>query len=645
MCGIAGIIDFRGRPVSPARLGLCCDRLAHRGPDDRGTWLGHTPAFSIGLAHTRLAVIDPKPEGRQPMFDSQDRFVIVFNGTIYNYRELRNELSAEGCSFRTETDTEVILNGYSRWGWRVLERLNGMWAFCLVDTRDGVGFLVRDRFGIKPLIYSVSEDELGFASEMGAWEALTNSALNVRPAGVHHYLRYGYIAQPHTIYEGCHRLLPGCLLHFDRSGAGRPQRYYRLQPDDQLAGLSYPEACQELRARIGRSVKLRTVSDVPLGAFLSGGLDSSIIVSHLASDTSARPHTFSIAFADQPRYDESRYARLVARHFGTDHHELDLRFDDVIKHLPVMLNHLAEPFADASLIPVSLLSGHARRGVTVALSGDAADELFGGYDRYVGHHLLQRYRRLPRLLRRRLIEPLLAVLPASKSNWLGNRVRQARKLLRSQAENELERHLMWSRSLSPQAELLLDPNRHMPCVSSAESILEEVLGPDLVRFWSHDPLNLILLLDLHYQLPADMLHKVDLASMYYGLEVRVPMLDPAVVELAASMSSAFKLQGRTAKRILRDAYRDVLPSEILARKKMGFELPIGEFLRHGLRDMFFDVVSPRTIEALPPLSFQGVMELYREHVERRAEHADILYALLVLCFWKSARSAAHRPVY
>ena len=379
------------------------------------------------------------------------------------------------------------------------------------------------------------------------------------------------------------------------------------------------------------------IADVPLGAFLSGGLDSSIIVRHLAEEASQAPRTFSIGYKDHPQYDESAYAQRVADEFGTSHQPLILGFDEVIDHLPQMIEHMGEPFGDASLIPTSLVSRHARGQVTVALSGDGADELFGGYYRYLGHHYLRRYQRLPQALRSLLFEPLLAVLPVSKSSSFGNRIRQARKLLRTQVQDPLERHFIWSRILSPDAERLLDPGGDMPYFPAFQPFFEGVVGKDLFQRWNHNPMNQILLMDLHYQLPADMLHKVDLASMSHSLEVRVPMLDPEVVELAASLPSSFKLNKTTRKRMLIDAYRDRLPDEILARPKMGFELPIGEFLRNELRDMFLSTVTRDVLDDLPPLHYDGVMQLYKDHADRRAEHADILYAVLVLCSWKARR--------
>jgi len=461
MCGIAGIINFKGASIAPSLLEKACSRLAHRGPDSRGQWRSNGQVLSVGLTHTRLAVIDPRPEGRQPMVDVSGRFIIVFNGMIYNYRELRQSLQDSGYRFNTATDTEVILNGYAHWGEAVLDRLQGMWAFCIYDTEYRAGLLCRDRFGIKPLVYSLANGEIAFASEMKALEVLSSAPQEISSSSVHHYLRFGYIPHPDSIYKSFYKLPPGQMLRFDNQGAHEPSRYYTLEADTDANNLTYEDACVELRSRICKSVQSRTVSDVPLGSFLSGGLDSSIVVSHLSRDLGLRPQTFSIGYKDQPRYDETSYANLIATTFDTNHHEFLLGFDEVLEHLPVMLDHMGEPFADASLLPTSLVSAQTRRQVTVALSGDGADELFGGYYRYLGHHYLNQYLRIPRLLRSGLLEPLAKVLPTSKSRLIGNQVRQAKKLLRGQSSNPLQRHLSWSRIHSPQAEELLDPEKQM----------------------------------------------------------------------------------------------------------------------------------------------------------------------------------------
>jgi len=628
MCGIAGVLDFQGRPVDPCLLERWLAALAHRGPDDRGTWLGECGSLSVGLAHTRLSVIDPSPAGHQPMFDESGQVGIVYNGEVYNFAELRGELAGQGQVFRSASDTEVILRSYWRWGAEFLTRLSGMWALVIIDRRSGTGLLARDRYGIKPLCYAVRDGRLYFASEMAALAAVPGLCAEIDPPSLSTYLKLGYIPHPATIFKHVYMLPPGTLLTFDAAGHARPMPFYRLPAPDGRP--TYEDARRQVRETIGQAVRRHLVADVPLGAFLSGGLDSSLLVAHMAEHASGPVRTFSIGYVGQPRYDETAYARLVAERFGTEHQEFKLSFAEVLGEMPAVWDRLGEPFGDASLVPTGILSRYTRSAVTVALSGDGGDELFAGYWRYLGHGFLRSYMKLPRLLRQALLEPLASLLPAGKDSYLSNRVRQFRKLLRTRSDVPLTRHLAWSQIVSPDAARLLFAHAEQADLADvfARAADQRFEPPEV-----SEPLAELLRADLLVSLPGDMLHKVDLASMGHALEVRVPLLDPAVVHLAMSLPADFKLAGRGGKRVLRDAYRDLLPAPVLSRKKMGFELPIGEFLRNELRDLFGDVVTREAVQRFGCLNWTGVQRLYDEHRSRRGEHADILYALLVLCWW------------
>lgn len=655
MCGIAGIIDFRGRPIDRGTLEGFCRCLGHRGPDDSGTWIHHADGFSAGLAHTRLAVIDPTPEAHQPMIDPAGRYALTYNGELYNYRELRSELS-DVSNLHTASDTEVVLRALAAWGPDALRRFDAMWALGFVDTGDRCGQISRDTFGIKPLYYVIHDDRLLFASELRALTNLPGLPLEIDPLAVGLYLSLGFIPHPYTVYRGVHKLPPGHVLTFDASGPKPPERY------DRLGGLHIPEswrrtggntppgdyasACTRLREIITTAVLRQRVSDVPLGAFLSGGLDSSIVVACLASAGGPAVKTFSIGYADHPRYDETRYARIVAEHFRTEHHEFRLTFADVLAAIQPVLDHLGEPFADSSLIPTSLVSRHTRKHVTVALSGDGGDELFGGYWRYLGHHYLARYQRLPAPLRRGLIEPLLAMLPAARSNRRLDRLRQFHKLLKAAAEPDvLSRHLAWARIVTPELLAgLADANLSSQATATLSQMYHSAplsISPSLHLSLSQSPplsrspdLSDILLADLAIGLPADMLFKVDAASMMHSLEVRVPLLATDVVEYAAALPIEYKISGTQRKRILKDAFRGVLPDAILDRGKMGFEVPVGEFLRDELRDLFHSTVTPAALASLG-LNAPAAARLYDDHLHRRADHTEILWALLVLCRWRS----------
>jgi asparagine synthase (glutamine-hydrolysing) len=656
MCGIVGIVDFRGREIDAALLRRMAQSLSHRGPDGMASGVTRCGPLTVGLGHTRLKVIDTSDLADQPMAarprlqgggnaaaDPNTRCWINFNGEVYNYRGLRRELVSLGARFRTQSDTEVLLRAYLEWGEAAFDRFNGMWALALVDERTGRGVLSRDRFGIKPLYYIVRDGRLAFASEMRPLLMLPHVERRVDPRTLEVYLRLSYLPHDLTLIPGVKKLPPGHHLRFGPDGADPPERYYRLPPPGPDIPSDYTECAHALRRRIEQAVIDRTVADVPLGAFLSGGLDSSIVVAHLAENAAGRVQTFSIGFADQPRYDETEYARLVARQFDTEHREFRLTYADVLGALPGLLDHLSEPFGDSSLLPTAILSEQTREHVTVALSGDGGDELFAGYWRYLGHHYLRRYLAYPGWLRKGLLEPTVNVLPASRSGPWANRVRQMRKMLRAASskwhdlavQDPLAAHVIWAHTLSPDlADLLPERGRYATGTRELLDLFRTItrdaaghlLDPD-------DHMKEILLADLLVGLPGDMLHKVDLASMRYGLEIRVPMLDPAVAGFAVGLPSSYKLADGRRKRILTDAYRDLLPPEILDRPKMGFELPVGEWLRNQLRPIYQDVVTRETVESLGPLDNAAITRAYDQHCARRADHTELLYSVLVLCFW------------
>ncbi len=631
MCGIAGVVDFAGGPVAEAALHGACAALQHRGPDDAGVWVNPKGRW-VGLGATRLAVLDPTRAAHQPFQSCDGRFIVVYNGELYNYRELRRELEGAGDSFRTEGDTEVVLHACARWGVGALPRFNGMWGLAFYDAETRQGFLARDRFGIKPLYYCLTTQRLSFASELGGLEALGLDRRNIDPEALVHHLLFGYIAHPATIYGAARRLAPGCVLRFDDQRAKESQQWF--DPATVLAGEAAStdgDSRTRLRRAIADAVAVRRVADVPLGAFLSGGLDSSIVALHLAEAVGRPIQTFSVGYHAERSYDETPYARMVARQLGSDHHEVMLGEREVLEAIPQVLDHLAEPVGDSSIIPTALLSAVARRHVTVALSGDGGDELFGGYWRYLGHDALRAYRRIPGWLRRAVLEPLMERRAATRTSGWGNRVRQFRKLLRTADAEPLGRHVAWSLILSPKGEgLIADTGLVRSVMDQALSRAGECTRPLGPRDW----LTRILAFDVQCSLPADMLHKVDTASMMHSLEVRVPLLDPRVVSAAFALPAGSKIDRGQRKAVLRDAYRGRLPDEVLDRPKQGFEVPVGEYLRGPMRAMFHDTVTRAAVESFGFLSSDAVARLYADHAARRADHADVLFALLSLCWWR-----------
>ncbi len=606
--------------------------MHHRGPDQSNQWVDG----SVGFGAVRLVVLDPSHDAGQPMHDSSNRFHVVFNGEIYNFESIRRELEALGHAFRTCGDTEVVLTACMQWGVESLARFNGMWSLAFYDSHEESGFLSRDRFGIKPLFYGLHDDELRFASELDAYTTLGPFNDSIDPAATRQLLRYGYIAHPRTIYEQVRRLAPAHVLEFEQGGVKRVRRYFDPYHAVGHTPSSYGDAQTRLRRALADAVTVRRVSDVPVGAFLSGGTDSTIMAYHLQRCVGKPIDTFSVGFPSYGGYDESHYARSVAAILGTRHHELMLSESDVVEAIPRMLDHLSEPFGDSSIIPTSLLSAFARQHVTVALSGDGADELFAGYWRYAAHDSWRAYQRIPTWVRRRLIEPTLARLASSKSSAIGNRVRQFRKLLRSRSLDPLARHLAWSRIVSEQTCQVFRKGDDVDGLDDTTVDLADAMTAD---YGSDDPLNRILAFDLQHGLPADMLHKVDVASMMHSLEVRVPFLDPSVVNLAWRMPGCWKMDRGRRKRVLVDAYRGLVPDVALDRPKRGFEVPIGEMLRGPIYGLFRDVVDRPTVEADNLLSFDGVERLLADHCARRSENADILFTILSLCWWRRNRSS------
>jgi len=635
MCGICGEFRFGPDPVERGRVEQSCATMRHRGPDHSAVWNLCAEGISAGLGAVRLAVLDPTPACHQPMHDPSDRYHLVFNGEIYNYRTLRQELASTGVRFNTDGDTEVVLAACARWGVEALSRLSGMWALAFFDSTTGSGFLSRDPVGIKPLLYSADDGYLRFASELKALGKLDNRNPSINHEALIQHLLFGFIAQPDSIHAGARRLAPAHYLAFNSSGVAKPIPYYKLPVSNPSPDQSdYATACGKLRRTLSESVVSHRVSDVPIGAFLSGGLDSSIIVADLAQATGRRVKTFSVGYAANAGYDETRFARMVAKHFYTDHYELKLTDRDVLEAIPQVLDHLGEPVGDSSIIPTSLVSQFASRHVTVALSGDGGDELLGGYWRYLGHYALALYNALPGVIRHLVVEPLLQSASTSKSSGWSNRIRQLRKLLRARGDDPMARHVAWSRILAPEAEeLFTEPRLAIDGLDRTLETARRLTADMNDRDW----LTKILAFDVQYSLPSDMLQKVDLASMMHSLEVRVPFLDQTVVELALGLPSDFKIDRGRRKHILTEAYRGQLPEAILDRSKMGFEVPIGEYLRGPLRELFRDTVTRKAIESFDLLSFEGVEAIYQAHLNRRGEHADLLFALLSLCWWRRSQ--------
>ena len=621
MCGIAGRFNFRsGRPVDRGVLAGMCDLIAHRGPDEAGIFTDG----AIGLGHRRLSIIDLTPTGCQPMTAANGLATIAFNGEIYNFPDLRRDLEARGHRFRGRSDTEILLAAYLEYGIDCLSRLRGMFAFAIWDARDRSLFIARDRVGKKPLHYRVDEDGIAFASEAKAFFAEPSFSASPDLEAISHYLTYQYVPSPFSAFAGVRKLPPGSYLRV-RDGEVTVHRYWRLRYTPKRV-IGEDEAAAELLERLREAVRIRLVSDVPLGAFLSGGVDSSTIVALMAQLSSGKVKTYSIGF-DEKEYDELPYARLVAQRYGTDHHEFVVR-PDAAAIIPTLVWHYDEPYADESAVPSYYLSQMTRQHVTVALNGDAGDENFSGYSRYALDPRLDRFDRLPAPLRRAALRIVAAAPRATRSDTLVARAQRWAERAAGSRETRYARRMM---HFTPEmkrrlcvGELADIAARH----DSSRILLDTFAATDATDF-----IDAMLDVDVNHYLPDCLLVKVDIATMAHGLEGRSPMLDHEFMEFAATLPPDLKRRGREGKVILRKAARSLLPAEILDRKKMGFGVPLDHWFRGDLREMASDLLLGGPGAARGLLDGRVVRRMVEEHATGRSAWQDQLWNLLMLEQW------------
>jgi asparagine synthase (glutamine-hydrolysing) len=600
MCGICGVAG--GDPALGRELvQRMCGAMVHRGPDDEG----FVTNGDVVLGMRRLSIIDIGG-GHQPMANEDSTVWVVQNGEIYNHRELREQLIKHGHVFRTQSDTEVLVHGYEQWGGAMVERLNGMFAFAVDDRREGVVFLARDRMGIKPLHYAMHGDRLVFASELKA--LLRDPALRrgVDPVALDEYLAYEFVPSPRAIVRGVSKLRPGHTLTWSvRERSARVDRYWspRLNTGDGRGDLN--QESSRLLECLRESVRKELVSDVPLGVFLSGGIDSSAVAA-MMTQLGVEVKTFSVGFAERS-FDESGYAREVARHLGTDHHEVTLEPAAMLGLIPKLPQLLDEPLGDASIIPTYLLSQFTREHVKVALGGDGGDELFAGYPTLQAHRLAGYYTRVPRVLRRGLVEPVVRRLPVSRSNLSFDF--RAKKFIEGADLSVAERHRTWMGSF---------PERS---VSSDED------------YGSLDPLNQVLMRDMRYYLEGDILVKLDRASMLASLEARVPLLNNDFVAYATSLPLNMKLRGMRSKFLLKRALRGVLPDQILNRPKKGFGIPVADWFRGPLREQMREALSAERVRRDGFFDVGMVDGLVAGHLSGRRDNRKQLWTLFAFQAW------------
>ena len=596
--------------------------INHRGPDDEGIYLKGT----VGLAHKRLSILDLSPAGHQPMTNEDGSIWIVFNGEIYNFLDLRDELQKRGHTFMSRTDTETIIHLYEEKGVECVHDLRGMFSFALWDENKKRLFCARDRAGKKPFVYAHTQDGLLFASEIKSLlrDPALGRSLDYR--SIHHYLTYQYVPSPLSIFKDIKKLPPAHVLIYER-GDLKVKRYWSLSYRKKLHLSSVEEYGENFRDLFEEAVKIRLRSDVPLGAFLSGGIDSSLVVAVMSRLMNQPVKTFSIGFEEEA-YDEVKFARLIAGKYETDHHEFTVK-PDAVSILPELVWHYNEPFADSSAIPTYYVSKLTRDFVTVALTGDGGDESFAGYERYVADKLADYYRRVPAFIREGIIRRAVDRLPHSTNRR--NFLRRLKRFVRGISEPPERRYVRWICFFDNE----MKGDLYTPAFNDLNREIDSV---DLTVKWYEQAdaeqfLDRTLFVDVMSYLPEDLLVKVDIASMAHSLEARAPFLDHKLMEFAASLPADLKLRGMETKYLLKHTLSDIVPQEILQRRKMGFGVPLDVWFRNDLKEMAYDVLLDQKSIERGYFRKEYVLKMLDDHVSKQYDHSYRIWALLFLELW------------
>lgn len=623
MCGIAGIYYWDGRVVDERTLRHMTDMLAHRGPDSAGYFVDGP----VGLGNRRLAILDLSSRGHQPMSNEDGTVWVTYNGEIYNFREIREELEQRGHKFHSQTDTEVILHAYEEWGLECVKRFNGMFAFALWDSKRKGLVLVRDPLGIKPLFYKLEKGALYFGSEIKAILANPDVSRTLDEEALHLYLTYNYVPQPRTLFRGIQQLLPGEML-FIQNGKVQTITYWDWFPheSDTPHPIRYYE--ERLEELLNRAVRRTLVSDVPFGVFLSGGLDSTTVTHFMVQILSEPVRSFSVGFPEAS-YSELDAARRVAEYYGTKHTERVVHPEEVIDVLPKLVWHADEPLADASLVPTYFVSQLAREHVKMVLCGDGGDELFAGYETYTAYFLAKIYKYLPSFLQR-LTRSLVLRLPVSERKY--SLEMKLKRFVHAAKLPMQQIHAAWRVAFTEEQKNRLYTKDFAVQVRDLNPYT--VYAEYVERAPARHPLHRLLYADLRFYLPSDLLAKVDRASMACSLEVRVPLLDIELVEFLATVPPHLKLRWWFQKKhLLRRTMSKYLPREILNRPKQGFVMPVGPWLRGPLRHFAEEVLLDPFLFRLGYFRKEAVEQLWKEHLEYRYNHEYALWGLLVFALW------------
>ena len=620
MCGIVGIVRNDNSLVDQALVSRMCDAIRHRGPDEDGFYFSE----GVGLGMRRLSIIDVKG-GQQPIHNQDRTAWIVFNGEIYNYRELRDRLEKLGHTFYTNSDTEAIIHAYDQYGADCPKHLRGMFAFAIWDERTRELFLARDRVGKKPILYAQVNGKLIFGSEFSALLLHPDIGREIDTEAIHHYLSFMCVPAPLTAYRAIRKLEPGHSLRW-RKGEIKIERYW--QPDfSKKIDISEQEAGGRAIEILRDAVKVRLMSEVPLGAFLSGGIDSSAVVALMSQESSEPVKTFSIGFEEQD-FSELHHARRVAEHVGAEHHEFIVR-PDALEVLPLLVEHYGEPYADSSAVPTYYVARETRKHVTVALNGDGGDEAFAGYERYTAMRLAERYHRIPAVLRDSLVQQAIGLIPSSETKR--SRVRDLKRFLEAASLPKVERYLRWVSVFDTAAKANLYSANFLHETQSIRAA--DILAPWFARANGAGIVDAALLADINTYLPNDLLVKVDIATMAVSLEARSPFLDHHLIEFAASLPEKLKLRGLTTKYLLKRMLKKLLPPENLDRRKMGFGVPIGDWFRGKLQPFLRETILSERALNRGFFRPEAVKQLVELHARGERDNSHQLWTLLMLELW------------
>lgn len=624
MCGIAGVIELGAPTVDQSLLSRITASLRHRGPDAEGHYSDRRNGLSLTLIHTRLSIIDVS-KGHQPLCNEDESVWVVFNGEIYNFQELRKDLEQKGHCFKTDSDTEVLVHGYEEYGEALPTRLDGMFAFAIWDKKRQRLFLARDRIGKKPLFYSQKAGRFVFGSELSVFKEIPWISKELSFSALHDYLTFLCIPAPRTIFQEIQKLPPGHFLTWE-AGESRVESYWELSYSPKLK-VTENEALEEIRRLFHQAVNVRLMSEVPLGAFLSGGLDSSSVVAVMAGLSSQKVKTFSIGFEEQ-EFNELPFARIVAKRYQTDHHEEMVR-PDAVELLPRLVKHFGEPFADASAIPTYYLSQMTRRKVTVALSGDGGDEIFAGYRRHWGFRAAEEYqKRIPAWLRAGIAG---AAFPFLRRTGRQSSLGSIGRFLQAGELDKAERYLRWVGFLSEGEKQSLYREDFSTLMNGYQSL--RWLQQFFDQAKDETSLDAILSVDTKFYLPNDLLCKVDMMSMAHSLEVRCPFLDTRLVEFVSCLPSEMKLKRGRLKYLVRTAFKKEIPQENLHHRKMGFAVPMARWIRGELRETVREGLFSGQTRIGRYFKKERMNEMFLAHLSGERDYAYELWGLLVLEHW------------